>query len=62
MKRLKPTDTLSAPEFLGRNPPAYLTIKVLYRCRRCGNRVETHIPTSAVASVKCGSRMKPVGT
>lgn len=60
MKRLKPADALSAPEFLGRNPPAHLSIQVTYKCGRCGNWVELHIPSTAVICVKCGTRMRPI--
>ena len=59
MKRLKPSDTLSAPEFLGRNPPAHLTIRVTYRCRKCGQTAEVGIQVEAVQCVKCGPRMRP---
>lgn len=59
MKRLKDNDALSAPEFLGRNPPAHETIRVTYRCGRCGRKVETGIRTDAVSCTKCGTRMRP---
>ena len=59
MKRLKDDDALSAPDFLGRNPPAHLSIRVTYRCRGCGNTVETGIRVDVVSCVRCGSRMRP---
>lgn len=59
MKRLKSTDALSAEAFLEAHPPAHLSIRVLYKCSRCGNRVEMSIPTSAVLCTRCGTRMRP---
>lgn len=60
MRRLKEGDALSAPEFLGRNPPAHLSIRITYRCRKCGQSAEVGIQVEAVQCVKCGSRMRPV--
>ena len=60
MRRLKEGDGLTAAAFLELHPPAHLSIRVTYRCRKCGQTAELHIPTSAVICTRCGTRMRPV--
>lgn len=57
--RIKPTDALSAPEFLERNPPAYEHIRIAYRCRGCGHTASLPLPTGPVTCERCGTRMRP---
>lgn len=52
-------DSLTAADFLTRNPPAHLSLRLLYRCGRCGYRVEAHLQAEAVACIRCGTRMRP---
>lgn len=61
MTRLEPireSDALDAPTFLARYPPAHLSLRLSYRCTRCGRRLETLLPDGPVLCPRCGERMK----